>query len=77
MQKIPIFKEKSTTYKLFKKEVKEEVLKEMKESLSDNKEETIHLRQEFDEMKSYMMMKFSNDHTTKVICINFADILNI
>ena len=75
VKKVPISEEKSTTYKLFKKELKEEVLKEMKEILSDNKQETNHLRQEFDEMKSYMLMTFSNERITKVIYIDSLDIL--
>ena len=47
----------------------------MKEILSDNKQETNHLRQEFDEMKSYMLMTFSNERITKVIYIDSLDIL--
>ena len=66
VQKIQMCEEKSTTYKLFKQELKEEVLREIKESLSDNKQETIHLRQDFDEMKSYIVLKYSNGHISKV-----------
>ena len=77
VQKIPVSEEKSTTYKLFKQELKEEVLKEMKESLSENKQETIHLRQELDELKSCIMPKYSNGHISKVIYIHYRDILKI
>ena len=77
VQKIPMSEEKSTTYKLFKQELKEEVLKEMKETLSDSKQETIHLRKEVDEMKSYIMLKYSNGHISKVIYIHSPDISKI
>ena len=77
VQKIPMSEEKSTTYKLFKQELEEEVLNEIKESLSDNKQETIHLRQEFDEMKSYIVLKYSNGHISKVIYMHSLDILKI
>ena len=77
VQKIPVSEEKSTTYKLFKQELKEEVLKEMKESLSENKQETIHLRQELDGLKSCIMRKYSNGHISKVIYIHYRDILKI
>ena len=77
VQKIPVSEEKSTTYKLFKQELKEEVLKEMKDSLSENKQEIIHLRQELDELKNCIMSKYSNGHISKVIYIHYRDILNI
>ena len=77
VQKIPMSEEKSTTYKLFKQELKEEVLKEIKESLSDNKQETSHLRQEFNEMKSHIVLKYSNGHISKVTYIDSLDILKI
>ena len=66
MEKIQISEESPTTYNLFEQELGDETYKEMEETLKENKQEIDLLRQEFNEMKRYIMSKNSIDHTSEV-----------
>ena len=66
MEKIQISEESPTTYNLFEQELGDETYKEMEETLKENKQEMDLMRQEFNEMKRYIMSKNSIDHTSEV-----------
>ena len=57
MEKIQIPEENPTTYNLFKQELGDDPFKEMEETLKENKQEMDHLRQQFNEMKRYLVFK--------------------
>ena len=66
MEKIQISEESPATYNLFEQELGDETYKENEETLKENKQEMDLLRQEFNEMKRYIMSKNSIDHTSEV-----------
>ena len=66
MEKIQISEESPTTYNLFEQELGDETYKEMEETLKENKQEMDLLRQEFNEMKRYIMSTNSIDHNSEV-----------
>ena len=66
MEKIQISEESQTAYNLFEQELGDETYKEMEETLKENKQEMDLLRQEFNEMKRYIMSKNSIDHISEV-----------
>ena len=74
MEKIQISEESPTTYNLFEQELGDETYKEMEETLKENKQEMDLLRQEFNEMKRYIMSKNSIEHTSEVCSTYYLDI---
>ena len=66
MEKIQIPEENPTTYNLFKQELGDDPFKEMEETLKENKQEMDHLRQQFNEMKRYIISKDSIHHIIEV-----------
>ena len=66
MEKIQIPEKNPTTYNVFKQELEDDPFKEMEETLKENKQEMDHLRQQFNEMKRYIISKDSIHHISEV-----------